>query len=110
MGETIAKYNKYCKEGNDPEFGRPAETMAPLKAPFYAVKSWPFTANTQGGPRRNKYCQVVDPDRNPIPRLYGTGECGSFWGWMYNSGGNLGECMFSGRIAAKHAVALEPWD
>jgi predicted oxidoreductase len=74
------------------------------------MKQWPNTANTMGGPRRNKLCQIVDPDKKPIARLYGTGELGSFWGWGYNSGGNIGECLFSGRIAAKHAVALKPWD
>jgi predicted oxidoreductase len=74
------------------------------------MKLWPSNANTMGGPRRNKLCQIVNPDKKPIARLYGTGELGSFWGWGYNSGGNLGECLFSGRIAAKQAMALKPWE
>ena len=108
---AVAQYNQYCAEKIDAEFGRSPGTLMPISGPpFYAMKLWPNTANTMGGPRRNKLCQIVDPDKKPIARLYGTGELGSFWGWGYNSGGNLGECLFSGRIAAKQAVALKPWD
>ena len=108
LGATLAPY---CADKKDSEFGRNPGSLMPLSGPpFYAMKQWPNTANTMGGPRRNKLCQIVDPDKKPIARLYGTGELGSFWGWGYNSGGNIGECLFSGRIAANHAVALKPWD
>jgi 3-oxosteroid 1-dehydrogenase len=111
LESTVAQYNQYCADKKDPEFGRVPRTLVPLSGPpFYAMKLWPNTANTMGGPRRNKLCQIVDPDKKPIARLYGTGELGSFWGWGYNSGGNIGECLFSGRIAAKQAEALKPWD
>ena len=111
LESTVAQYNQYCADKKDLEFGRFPGSLAPLSGPpFYAMKQWPNTANTMGGPRRNQLCQIVDPDKKPIARLYGTGELGSFWGWGYNSGGNIGECLFSGRIAAKHAAALKPWD
>jgi hypothetical protein len=108
---TVAKYNEYCAAQNDADFGRPAETLVPVETtPFYAVKLWPGMNNTEGGPARNTNCQVLDPSGEVIPRLYGTGELGSFWGLLYNGGGNLGECMFTGRIAGEHAVALDAWD
>ena len=65
--------------------------------------------NTNGGPRRNVNCQIVDPDSYPIPRLYGAGECGSFWGWMYQGAGNLAECMWTGRVTGKNAAEETPW-
>jgi monoamine oxidase len=30
-------------------------------------------------------------NNQPIPNLYSAGEMGSFWGWMYNGGGNNAE-------------------
>jgi hypothetical protein len=57
------------------------------------------------GPRRNAKCQVVDPDNQPIPKLYSAGELGSFWGWMYNGGGNNAEALCTGRIAVRNILA-----
>jgi predicted oxidoreductase len=57
------------------------------QSPYVALKIYPVMYNTQGGPRRNASCQIVDPFDTPIPRLFSAGELGSFWGWMYNGGG-----------------------
>jgi succinate dehydrogenase/fumarate reductase flavoprotein subunit len=106
---TIARYNESCKNGVDPDFERPKESLVAIeKAPYYAVKLFPTMVNTQGGPRRNGKCQVVDPYEQPIPRLYTAGELGSFWGWMYNGGGNNAECLCTGPIAARNVVAMKP--
>lgn len=103
---SIDKYNRYCKNGSDPDFGRTSSTMAAIsKAPFYAMQNYPIMYNTQGGPKRNANCQVVDVDDRPIPGLYSAGEMGSFFGWMYNGGGNIAECLCSGQIAARNATA-----
>ena len=107
---TVAKYNEYCKNKVDPDFARPRASLIALeKPPFYAVKLYPATFNTQGGPRRNAKCQVVDPDNQPIPRLYSAGELGSFWGWMYNGGGNNAEALCTGQIAGRNVAAAKPW-
>ncbi|HUP04983.1 MAG TPA: FAD-dependent oxidoreductase [Bryobacteraceae bacterium] len=106
---TLTRYNENCKNGADPDFDRPKQNLTPIeKPPFYAVKIYPTMVNTQGGPRRNAKCQVVDPFDQPIPRLFTAGELGSFWGWMYNGGGNNAECLCTGQIAARNAVALTP--
>jgi predicted flavoprotein YhiN len=103
---AIDKYNTYCASGTDPDFGRPASGMAPISTgPFYAMQNYPLTYNTLGGPKRNAKCQVVDMDNNPIPHLYSAGEMGSFYGWMYNGGSNIGECLCTGQIAARHVLA-----
>lgn len=107
---TVSIYNEHCKNGKDPDFGRPERNMSPLeKPPFYCVKLYPATYNTQGGPRRNYRCQVVDPDNVPIKRLFSAGELGSFWGWMYNGGGNNAEAFCTGQIAGRNAAATESW-
>jgi len=66
--------------------------------------------NTQGGPRRNEYGQIVRPDDTPIPRLYSAGELGSIYSHLYQGTGNIGECLAFGRISARNAVAELPWD
>jgi succinate dehydrogenase/fumarate reductase flavoprotein subunit len=106
---TITRYNENCAKQADPEFDRPKGSLVALdKPPYYAVKLFPTMYNTQGGPKRNSKCQIVDPYDQPIPRLYSAGEMGSFWGWMYNGGGNNSECLCTGQIAARNAVAMKP--
>jgi succinate dehydrogenase/fumarate reductase flavoprotein subunit len=103
---SIARWNEQCKNKADQDFGRPGRSLAPIdKPPYYCVKIYPATFNTQGGPRRNPKCQVVDPDNQPIPGLYSAGELGSFWGWMYNGGGNNAEALCTGRIAVRTMLA-----
>jgi len=110
LEKSVARYNQHCQNRADLDFARPPATLIPLeKPPFYAVKLYPATFNTQGGPRRNAHCQVVDPFGRPIPRLYSAGELGSFWGWMYNGGGNNAEALCTGQMAARNAVAEKPW-
>ena len=109
LSSTITAYNANCANRVDPEFGRDQKTLVALdKPPYYAVKLHPTMVNTQGGPRRNSRCQIVDPNGQPIPRLYSAGELGSFWGWMYNGGGNNAECLCTGQIAARNLVAMKP--
>ena len=106
---TMDTYNSYCDAKKDPEFDRPAKTLVRLdKSLFAAVRLFPMMYNTQGGPKRNSKCEVVDPFDRPIPRLYSAGEL-VFWGWMYNGGGNLTECMATGRVAGRNVAAGKPW-
>lgn len=106
---TVNRFNQFCVAENDEEFGR-TRLKAVATAPYYAVAIYPMMYNTQGGPRRNARCQVVRPSGYPIARLYSAGELGSFWGWMYNGGGNNAECMCTGRIAARNVVTEANWD
>jgi hypothetical protein len=40
--------------------------------------------------------------------LYSAGEMGSIWGFLYQSGGNLAECLGLGRIVGFNAAAESP--
>ncbi|MBI4317022.1 MAG: FAD-binding protein [Chloroflexi bacterium] len=103
---TVNDWNR-CVEGGQDPFHRPPGTMKAIaKPPFYAAAVWPIISNTQGGPVHNARQQVIDSFGQPIPHLYAVGELGSFFGHLYELGGNLGECLSSGRIAG-HSAALE---
>jgi succinate dehydrogenase/fumarate reductase flavoprotein subunit len=110
LEETVSRYNRYCEAGEDPDFGREAKLLLPIKTPpYYAMEQTPAVLNTQGGPRRNKHAQIVDPNGDPIPRLYSAGELGSIYGNCYNGGGNNGESMAFGQIAGRNAAAETNW-
>ncbi|MGV8083033.1 MAG: FAD-dependent oxidoreductase [Coriobacteriia bacterium] len=107
---TIDRYNAFASTGADTDFGRSAKTMAPLAGPFYAVQVWPIMVNTDGGAKRDEKARVLRVDGKPIPRLYSAGEFGSFWPHYYQGGGNISECMATGRIAATNAAHEAAWD
>ena len=110
LANSLGRYNEFCRNKKDADFERPAETLVPVeKGPFYAIRTNPATYNTQGGPKRNGKCQVLDAFSRPIPRLYSGGEMGSFYGWMYNGGGNNAEALVTGRIAGANVVDEKPW-
>jgi succinate dehydrogenase/fumarate reductase flavoprotein subunit len=108
LAETVAKYNRSCRRGVDEEFGRDSKRLTPIdKPPFYAIECCVNLINTQGGPRRNAKSQVLDPYGRPIPSLYGVGEFGSIYGFLYPGGCNLPECIVSGILAGRSAVEEE---
>jgi len=108
LRDTVAVWNKQVETGRDP-LGRPPGTMMQLSSPsFYAATVWPIVINTEGGPVHNERHQVLDPFGQAIPRLYATGELGSFFGHLYELGGNLAECFISGRVAGQCAAAETP--
>lgn len=103
---SIEAYNKRYDAGEDADYGRPYSTMKPVKTgPFYALKIGPTYFNTMGGPRRNKYAQVINVEGYPIEGLFSAGELGSIFCDMYNGSGNLGETMVFGRMAGQNAAA-----
>jgi succinate dehydrogenase/fumarate reductase flavoprotein subunit len=103
--QSMAEWNRACQSGRDNTFGRPPASMHPLlQPPFYGAPLIPVVSNTQGGPRRDAQQRVLDPYGHPIPGLYAVGECGSSFGFLYLSGGNIAECFVSGRIAGVEAT------
>ena len=108
----VERYNGYCETGIDMEFGTteehvPASLKALETAPYYAFPVKATMTNTQGGAKRNTDCQVVNVWGEPIPHLYSAGEFGSFYTDIYNGGGNLSECLFTGITAGTNAAAVK---
>ena len=111
LEETVARYNGFAESGVDEDFGRPADGMEPLgEGPYYAVQVYPAMYNTQGGPKRNTNAQILDSFGEPIPGLYGCGECGAGFSWLYEGGWNLAECCVTGQWAAKDIASRAAWD
>ena len=109
LEQTISDWNRYCAEGHDQGQGRDPATLTPIDSPpFYEIIQWPGSGNTLGGPRRDQRARVLGTDGQPIPRLYSAGELGSIYGFLYQGGGNLAECIAFGRIAGANAAAEEP--
>lgn len=104
--ERSAHLFNHAVEHDDDAFGRPARLMAPVAmAPYYAIALWPVLLNTQGGPRRDAGCRIVDMHGVPIEGLFGAGELGSIWGPAYPGAVNVAEALISGRQAAVSAVS-----
>jgi succinate dehydrogenase/fumarate reductase flavoprotein subunit len=105
LKDTVEGFNENAASGAPDPLGRPAALRRPLvSAPFYGVQVWPVLLNTQGGPRRDPQCRVVDPAGKPIPGLYSAGELGSMFAAYYPGGGNVTEALATGLIAGREAA------
>jgi succinate dehydrogenase/fumarate reductase flavoprotein subunit len=103
---TLTAYDASCAVGRDDEFGRDPATLEAIGAPpYYSIQLWPTLFNTQGGPRRDASCRVINALGRPIPRLFSAGELGSLWHRFYPGAGNVSEALASGRIAGRNAAA-----
>ena len=104
---SVDRWNEICDADADPDHGRPPGSMQPIrKPPFIGAPVWPVVTNTQGGPLRNVEQEVMDVFGSAIGRLYTAGELGSCFGHLYISGGNISECLVTGRIAGRNVAAL----
>lgn len=130
---SIARFNAFARDGKDPDFlrgdrlvermfngptGEPLEhgnpTLYPLAdtGPYYAALVAGGTLDTKGGPLTNASAQVLNDVGQPIPGLYGVGNCvasasaRAYWA----GGGTLGPIIaFAWRAAqAAHAEPLRP--
>ena len=133
VAATVGFYNECAEQGRDTLFHR-GEAMnrfgelistpghendevatkpfdlVKIEAPYYVIALYGQILNTQGGPKRTAECEIVDATDAVIPRLYGAGEMGCAYPYVYNVGGNVSEAISSGRRSARNAVALEPWE
>ncbi|GHV35849.1 3-oxosteroid 1-dehydrogenase [Synergistales bacterium] len=102
---SVSRFNESCAQGDDQDFHRELKTLKPVeKPPFYAIALFPGGPNTKGGLKANEKRQVLDWNGRVIPRLYAAGEIASVFKYMYQAGGNVGECIVCGRVAGLGAA------
>lgn len=127
LPDTMERFNELARAGKDTDFKRgdtPIEhtfngeakpdndtgnaTMYPMskEGPYYAAVFSAGTLDTKGGPRTNKSGQIIGGDGEPIPGLYGVGNCvasASAQGY-WAGGATLGPILTFGYMAAEHAA------
>ncbi len=125
---TIANWNSMAQVGIDTQFQRgqspientwagaprssmPNPTMHPFtqSGPYHCIILGPGALDTKGGPITDTAGRVLDTDHQPIPGLYGAGNCvaspagQAYWG----PGGTIGVAFTFGGLAGAHAAAQQ---
>jgi hypothetical protein len=128
LAATVVRFNEHAVAGRDPDFHRgeskieltwageprpgvPNPTMAPLspEGPYYCVILGAGALDTKGGPVIDEHGRVLSVGGDPIPGLYGAGNCiaspagQAYWG----PGGTIGPAIVFGAIAAEHAITSQ---
>ncbi len=109
---TLNRYNEYAARGEDPDFHKQPEFLAPQdNGPWGAfdltLGKAMYSGFTVGGLATTVDGQVLGEDGNAVPGLYAAGACASNIaqdGKGYASGTQLGEGSFFGRRAGAHAA------
>ncbi|HUG49065.1 MAG TPA: FAD-dependent oxidoreductase [Candidatus Limnocylindria bacterium] len=124
LRQSIERFNGYARTGVDEEHHRgerpvqflfngnvkeepdsPNVTMYPISesGPYYAALVAGGTLDTKGGPKTNRHGQVVNDQDEPIPGLYGVGNCvASASAQAYWAGGaTLGPILAFAYLAAQ---------
>jgi 3-oxosteroid 1-dehydrogenase len=134
LAATITKYNGFANSGIDSDFKRgfynydtkwysifsppqkgtkwpandkPNITMYPFTAEgsYYCILIGAGTLDTNGGPKINEKAQMLDTKENPIPGLYGAGNCiAPLMPNYIAAGATIGNALTSGYIAGMNCV------
>ncbi len=111
---TLQRYNEFAARGEDPDFHKQPEFLAPQDTGPWAAFDLSlgkamYSGFTVGGLATDVDGEVLDERGTPIPGLYAAGACASNIaqdGKGYSSGTQLGEGSFFGRRAGSHAAAF----
>ncbi len=119
---TVLRFNGFARSGRDADFGRgetlydrsngdpavgPNPCLGPLRRPpFYAVRLEPTPLGTSRGLVADVHARALDGGGRPLPGLYvcGNDMQSAFGGEYPGAGGQLGQGMTFGWLAARHAA------
>jgi succinate dehydrogenase/fumarate reductase flavoprotein subunit len=112
LAATLERYNKHAAAGEDPDFHKQPEFLAPQDNGPWAVFDLSlgramYSGFTIGGLAVTLDGEVQRTDGTVVPGLYAAGACASNLaqdGKGYASGTQLGEGSFFGRRAGAHAA------
>lgn len=106
---SVQRWNTSCANGEDEQFGRRADTLDPIgEGPYYAYTSAPMLGWSNGGPRRDERCRVLDPFGELIEGLYAAGSVSSTYSWCKDGGMHIADALAFGRIAGRTAATPTP--
>ncbi|CAB4763201.1 unannotated protein [freshwater metagenome] len=114
VATTLARYNEHAARGEDPDFHKSPEWLAPQDTGPWAAFDLRlgkalYAGFTLGGIRVDVDGRAQRPDGSVVTGLYAAGACASNLaqdGKGYCSGTQLGEGSFFGRRAGRHAAAV----
>jgi len=111
---TVERFNGWSKEGVDRDFHRGEsawerhytkdKALATIEqAPFHAAPFLYASLGTKGGPRTNRFCEVLRPDKSVIGGLYcaGIAMASPIGTRAVGAGTTIGPCLTFGYIAGK---------
>jgi len=104
---TVDQYNKYCEQGNDPDFGRNSLSSGfgkPGKienGPFYIFPSVAVMIGTYCGVRITPDAEVIDVFGEKIPGLWAAGE---LTGGVHGSAYMTGTAFSKGQVFGRRAI------
>lgn len=108
---TVDRYNELVASGNDSDFGKKSEYLAPIDTPpYYGSHRWPRLSTILSGVDVNENMQVVDAEGQVVEGLYAAGNCGGRPGsgagdWLQVAlGESLGFAFTGGYVAGMHAA------
>ncbi len=103
---TIERYNRFCETGNDPDFGKSAQSLKPVRRPpFYAIFGHRWSQCTKGrnGIAVNSNFEVVNKKGEAMPGLWAAGDgCTIFGGLVLNK--SMPAFFGAGAAAAKNTA------
>ena len=105
---TVDRYNTLSKNGNDEDFGKPAQYMYAIEGEtYYALQMLPNVTVTFNGIVTDINSQVLDANGNPIDGLYAAGETAfpGLFGTEYPCCGMaISGGSYFGLVAGEHAA------
>ena len=125
LHQTVARYNAFCRQLCDGEFGRgtawyeafksggptPERSLRSLEqAPYYAVELHNGTLGTNGGPMIDENARVLGYDGRVVDGLYAAGNAAAgIFGPAYpGAGATLGPASTFGYLAGRHVANAVP--
>lgn len=105
---TIQRYNRFCNENYDDDFGKKRRYLHELKGRLYAYRLVCSAYGSLGGIKINHRFEVLTDNYQVIPGLYGAGTdvCDIYNGtyYFYLPGNTMGFAVNSGRMAGEYAA------
>ncbi len=105
LADEVEKYNMFCQQKKDEDFGKPDFFLSPVEqGPFYAVLMMRFNEGSEGGLVNDDNLRLMRQDDTPFQGIYVSGDTCRGVLKFNDEGGKIGEmpwAMASGYLVAE---------